>query len=372
MPSRKIPTAPVTPAPAGLPLGADPEAWQQLQTLPPVSHAQLTTHAQTLEDEDEDEEISAAERVRAVMGSNAADGARVSIYRRDPRTKSRAFCIDYTPDQFIEGGMSLVQSDLGPGSYEWRMFGRQGSLGRGVFEIAATAKISSNPVQTETAPSSIERVLESIAQNQAMLLQALQNKPDPQAQMMQSLEMLRVMREAMGSPAPAVSASGAPPTLLEQLQTLRELKKFMNEEKEDGSGADPENPLSMLGPLLDVVKTSMQARTVETLPMVSAPASLQGPKAAPAQSAEPEDDEAAMRAIITTLVDMAAAGQTPEQGGDFLWRYLPDSAISFVRQPAVVSTLCTMQPMLKPHTDWLEKARLVCVRLLNENKPAGQ
>lgn len=365
----------VTPPP---PRGADPDAWRMM--VANSGGVEMPTPEETAEED-------AAQRVRALLGGNAGDGVRVSIYRRTPFRKTLEWCADYSPDQFMEGGLPLIHADLGAGAYEWRAIGRTGSLGRGHFEIAANARAANptNPTQPAAVPvpDALTRALETIAQGQAAILQTLAAKPDPMADMEKQLRLMSMMREAMGgnaAPAPAVAAAPAP-TLLEQLQTLKALRDFAKDEAGPSSEPDPDNPLSFLMPVLDVVKEGFRARQApqhDPLPPIQAPPSLQGlpaPTPTPAPSSEPaagndSPDGLAWRGIIAEALRMAKAGESSEAGGRLLFQTLPDEFLPYLRLPNCAEILGSMAPELVPHSAWVEGARVEALRLLDADEAA--
>lgn len=331
-------------------------------------------------------EEDAAQRVRALLGGNAGDGVRISIYRRTQFRKTLEWCADYSPDQFMEGGLPLIHSDLGAGAYEWRAVGRTGVLGRGHFEIAANAR-ATNPAQPVAAqvPDAMARALEMIAQGQAAILQTLAAKPDPMAEMEKQLRLMAMMREAMGptaAPAPAPAAAPAP-TLLEQLQTLKALRDFAKDEAAPDDAPDPDNPLSFLMPVLDVVKEGFKARQApqhDPLPPIQPPPSLQGAQAppalpAPASSAASEPatgndspDGLAWRGIVAEALRMAKAGEPATAGGRLLFQTLPDEFLPYLRLPNCAEILGSMAPELTPHAAWVEAARVEALRLLDADE----
>lgn len=349
------------------PRGADPDAWRLM--VANGGGVEMSTPEETAEED-------AAQRVRALLGGNAGDGVRVSIYRRTPFRKTLEWCADYSPDQFMEGGLPLIHADLGPGAYEWRAIGRTGSLGRGHFEIAANAKATNptNHTQPEAPAVSdaLTRALETIAQGQAAILQTLAAKPDPMADMEKQLRLMAMMREAMGptvAPTP-VAPAPAPPSLLEQLTTLKALRDFAKDEAAPERETDPDNPMSFLMPVLDVVKEGLKARQspqLEPLPPIQAPPSLQS---LPATQQDPtaareSPDGLAWRGIVAEAVRMAAAGKPATDGGRLLFETLPDEFLPYLRLPNCAEIMGSMAPELTPHAAWVEAARVEALRLLD-------
>lgn len=379
--SRRVPPAADADDAPRPPRGADPDAWALM-----VAQRGELEDTQTPEEAAEED---AAQRVRALLGGNAGDGVRISIYRRTQFRKTLEWCADYSPDQFMEGGLPLIHSDLGAGAYEWRAVGRTGVLGRGHFEIAANAR-ATNPTQPAAAPASdaLTRAIETLAQGQAAILQALTQKPavDPLDGMEKQLRLMAMMREAMGptaAPAPAPAAAPAP-TLLEQLQTLKALRDFAKDEAAPEHDVDPDNPMTYIGPIVDMVKEGFKAKQTpqfppiaEPMPMIGAPASLQSLPAPPHAPAAPSSDPAtgndspdglAWRGIVAEALRMAKAGEPATAGGRLLFQTLPDEFLPYLRLPNCAEILGSMAPELTPHAAWVEAARVEALCLLDADE----
>lgn len=368
MPSRRIVAKTVTPEtgdlPPGMPPGADPEAWRLMVT----QGAAVVEH----DDPEETAELDLADQLRAVFGADPGDGARISIYKRDARTKAREWCGDYTPEQFIAGGLALVKQDFGAGQFEFRAYGRTGLLTRGAFAIAVALAPAA---QSVGAGSELARVLE---QQTAMIaaLAARFEKPEPS--MHDKLQEWKMMRDVF---APA-SATVAPPqksmveTLTEMVAVQRMLKSISEENAPPA--ADPDNPLSFLGPILDVAKAAIQRSPAvpETVAPVQLPASLAASNPAlpapPAEVAASQSPDAlAWRGMVAELERMAREKVSAEQGGELLYQTLPDEFLPYLKLPTWFEILIGYAPELAPHREWIMAAKADADRRFAESDAAG-
>lgn len=310
-----------------------------------------------------DAEQDLGEMLRAAFGSDPGAHAKIQIYKRDARTKVRAYCGDYTPDQFREGGVALVKQDFGAGDFEYRAYGGSGLITRGYFSIA---EIKVNPAAAPAAQSDFARALETIAQGQAAILQALtQPRENASNGIMQTIEMMRLLKELAPAPAPAAS-------LVEQLTALRTLKEFMRDEAPEP--ADPDNPMSMVGPLLDIVKTSIQNGRANAaapasadaspamLPTIAAPVSIQNAQPSP-------DDE--MKFILDHVISQAKVKANPADVGRYLYEVLPDEALPLLRADSWRASLLALAPSLAFHSTWLDAVRADCLARFDATAAKG-
>ncbi len=346
------------------PRGADPDAWRVM-----VANGGGVVPAA---DPDADAEMDLGDRLRAAFGNGGAEGARVAIFRRDPRTKAKQWCIDYTPEQFMDGGAALLKEDFGPGAYEYRAFGKTGLITRGYVEIAEVAR-SNSQAPAPAVSNEISKALEMLAQGQAAIAQALTQRPDPMQDMQRTLALVASMREAFGISAAPAPAAAPVPSLLEQLQTLKALRDFAKGEADDDREPDPDNPLTYLAPVLQTLRegftrggASAGAGAVSpAVPLVSPPPSLQGPATAPPApvAGTPEaggdsPDGLAWRGIVAAAVALAEKGAPAEEGGRLLYETLPDDFIPYLQLPNWFEILSSMAPQLKPHRAWVEAAKI--------------
>jgi hypothetical protein len=376
MATRKPAAAPDTTT--GMPPGADPDAWGAL-VMPPASAMQRMDS----EDMDAEEEIGA--RLRAAFGAVAGTSVRVSVYRLDPYTKKREFCINYTPEQFIEGGFDLVKTEFGAGDYEFRSYGSGGLIpgGRGSFSIAKT--VAPQAPAAPAVSSELAQVLAMLAQGQRdtqAAIAALAARPaeDPAQSMRATLETLRTMREVFAPPAAPVAPAAPPVDPLAQITMMASAMRAMREiagEFNPPSDADP--LMSALGPVLGMVGDAIKSRqnpAPESLPMLTAPASIASATVPAPDDPQPPESESenmsllVLKGAVAKLVTLAAANAPATEGGKFIHDSLPDELLMYLDYLNWFEILAQFAPELTPHRVWVEAAKAHAETLFAAD-PAG-
>lgn len=317
----------------------------------------------------EDSEQTVVDRLRAVMATTPADRVRVKVYRIDPKTPGRlTWCQDYTPAEFEQGDLAMIRETWGPGAYQIRIIGATGIAARSDVSISAPLIVNPAPAPQAAPDSGVAQALQMLAETQTHILRALQERPDPAAQMMQNLEMLKLMREAMG-PTPAQAPSAAPVSspvtqLTEMLQTM----KLLREAAQDIAPSKDDEPslMTMVPGVLELVKTAMQpgASSAPALPQpIVIPQSIEHPARNPAPLPTPETTEVQpmgiliLRGLLQQLIAIADKGESPEVGGEYIADKLPDEIIEYLDLPNWFEILASFAPDVKRHEAWIVAAK---------------
>lgn len=327
-------------------------------------------------DPDDAAELQIGDRIRAALAQTPGERARVSLFRRDPDTKARQWCQDYTPDQFDAGGLELIRSKWGAGTFEIRAFGSRGLITRANLEIAASAVA---PVLSSSGESpELLAMLRGMAETQAAIVARLNQPsapaPDPVASMGAMFALMGSMREAMGMnhpAAPTAPAQSPVQVLTELMGAMRALKEVSSEVNPPES--DPDSPMAMLGPIVGMVKDVMQARAgaaaQEPMPMLAAPPSLQD-HAAPENANMNSTEKLVFDGTMARLLQMASQNASAAEGAAFIYDTLPDEFFSYLELPNWFDILVSIKPALAPHRVWLEGARIEALALWNAPEEA--
>lgn len=332
------------------------------------------------DDRDDDEATEAAEvrsttdRLRAALARSGSDSMRVKLYRRE-RTGALAWCADYTAREFIAGDLELVREHWGPGDYQVRVIGPKGLTMREDLTIARPLeRAQANPAAPGADPA-LAQVLAQLVQGQQAIAAALSQRPDPQAQLQQTLALIASMRDAFAPPpapaAPTVNPSTMLADIVGAVRQLREVAAEVNP-----PAADPSDPMAMLPSIIDLVKAG-QAQQGQVVPAVALPASMNLPEAypQPEPAPEPAPEAAAMnpiqklvlRGLLNRLMTMARAGEAPEKAAAWILEKAPDELIGYLDLDTAVDMLVSVAPEAEEHRAWLETVRQAAVRLLDED-----
>jgi hypothetical protein len=311
-------------------------------------------------------------RIRSVIAHSPGDRVKVMLYRFTA-TGQRSFCCNYTPEQFEQGDFELIRDEWGAGRFEVRMVGKAGLMDRPrEIEIAEGKPRAPVAVQQN---SELAQIMRTMAEGQSAILAALSQRPDPAAQMQQTIALMAGMRDAMGlNAAPAVPTAPAqsPSAMLKEMaETMSLLKDIAAKE------APPsDDPMAMLPQILGIVQGAMSQRGAPVpsgaVPMIAAPASLQTNPATLGATApaEPQGDDVnplqtlMIRGFVQKLVSMAAKGESPEAGGTFVYEKLPDEALALLDMPNWFEILAQFEPSAKVHQAWFEAAHACAMREL--------
>lgn len=373
-------------------------------TVIPGTGGPVTYAGDNEPDDEPDEPESPLDRIAMFLGTTAADArAEVRVWRiKDGNSHKLAWCKDYPAKEFEDGGdLELIRREWGPGEYQLRLYGvrggRFGMVTKEDVEIVAGVT-APNPVQQN---SELAGVLKSLTDNQAAMMQALTQRPDPMAQMGPVLALMAQMRQVFGpTEAPVAPKSN----LSEIVSAIRELREVSSEINPPPPEPDTTGGLlPMAGQIMELVKMNMDARNtqqVQPLPMIEAPPALSFPPVVrapvvqatpaappapiapqatlpgiepegPAVTPVPPPDAAqvieALRTELLNVVAIAAAGGPVSQGAEILYEKLPDEIIDLLTTPAWFDLLYQFEPACKPHEAWFREAHKLVLDMLAED-----
>lgn len=329
--------------------------------------------------EGEDVETDPGERIAMLIRDSGSDSeASVRVYKRIPNSVKYSWCVNYTAGEFQGGDLGMIRDQWGPGEYSLRVYGRGGLLAR--EDVTIAQQVSAAPTVVASAQSQSDqfmRAIEAIAQGQAALMQALSTRPDPTQQMQQTLTLMAQMREAMGlnqnpAPAPAMSPTAVLKEVIEAVRSMKEISEEINPK-----AADFENPLSLAGPLLEVIKTAVAQRSGsnETVAPLSLPPSLQcapesNPVPAPVQTRQTENEQMGimlLRGALQGLLQLKEQGEPATAGGRYIAEKIPDELLPYLDLPNWFDIARNFAPELAPHEAWVRDATAEAIRILSEN-----
>lgn len=373
-------------------------------------------------DEDDPEDETASDRVTAMLQSGQAldDKAFVSVHRIADHGK-RVYCARYTPEQYEQGQLDMVRDAFGPGEYIITLYGRHPITGKPGVRASDMQTIAMpvqphalphlNQPQTQGSDPALAQVLAMMAQQQQTILEKLSQpavQPDPMAQLQQTIALMASMRQAMGMDAPQAREKSS---ISEIVSAIKELKGAAQEFAPEPA-ADPDNPMSMLAPILGLVQQQMasqqQAQAMQPLPQVHLPAPItHTPRQAPvtytpqppvthtpqpqpmvhtaapdqpqqAQPAQPTQGDAMMNPLVlmqlksylNQLLDLAKQGpETIKAGADLIVEKLPDEMVELLDSDQWANMLCLVAPECKAHMEWLTSVRDLALAELFEGAP---
>lgn len=325
-----------------------------------------------------DDEHSVLDRIRS-LGGDDRDRMRIKVYRKTAAGQLE-WCTDYTVGEWEEGDIARVRADWGSGTYEMRVVigGRPGIRYREVFRIASDIKPTAMLPAPAPAPhtSELAEVVRMLAEGQQRILEAVSQRPDPTMQLQSTLALMASVREAMGlnAPPPPPPPASDPGAMLGQLVgAIRQLREVADEVSP--AKADPDNPVAMLGQVVDIVKLGMAQRAappVETMPSVQLPPTLAGAQDNPDEPRSEDMGILVLRGQLQKLCDMAQAGESPEKGGEFVADNLPDELLAYLELPNVLDILANFNGAVRKHPEWMEKARAHALKLLAEDDSQNQ
>lgn len=357
-------------------------------------------------DENEPIEETAVDRVFSVLETaRSAERATIKLYRVGPKPNSYAWCDDYSVEDFEAGGFAMIRDKWGPGEYEIRLYairptdGRFGVLSKPRIVIEQSLDAQRNPVNAAPAVDpAMREMLAQMAQNQAAMLQALTQRPDPMANMQQMLTLAASFKQAFGGGGEAPRN-----TISEIMGAIREMKAVAAEiapPAPPAESGDDDNPMKLLPSVLDLVgkfapQAGAQAAPAPMFPPVALPPALAAPQTpadagavslpvtinpavpafTPPQAAQPSDipsdDEmnalqlVLMRGYLSKLCAMGAAGNV-EAGAEYALAKLPDEAIDILETPEWFTLLTQFYPAAVNYKTWLEAVRARVLQMVNE------
>ena len=355
-------------------------------------------------------EESAEERIARELRAEGADkGAALKIYRIKP-DNSRAWCADISPAEFETSGYELIRRRFGPGRYELRLYAmtptaagmRYVVRAKPEIELAEDAAPSADapglPAPYGAAPASgaveglasvlREMVAATQRQHEAILRAIESARPpaiDPMANLRQTVELMGLMRAAMG-----VGASAPASPISEVLAAVRELRGAAQELVPRD---EPEDPLTAALPrVLDLIQAA-QRPTDAALPAVALPAGLSyAPNAehgapvpsavpAPVSSAVPapapapapaaaDPGEAELREAFAVFGRHVQAGNI-EAASEQLYEFIPDEFLPMLGDASCIDALIAQAPELAAHRAALESVRIRVLAIIGEEEAAA-
>ncbi len=312
-------------------------------------------------------------RTRDIIARTPNEQITLKLYRLKD-DGSRIFCANYSPEKFASGDLEMIRAEWGAGKFELRMIGPKGLKDRPrEFEIAervgaSTPSIANNQPQQNTE---LLAVLRMMADSQAAILRAVSDKP---AQV-DSLEQFKQFASIMRDMAPAANPIAAQPPqsassmLADLMGAMKALKEVA---AETAPPAPSEDPMAMLPSILGIVKEAMGARSNGGnsanvgFPMIETPASVMQHTTAETSTDQPTTESdgqmnitaaLVMRGTLQKLIGMAVKGDTPENGGLFIYEKLPDEFLQYLDLPNWFEIIESFEPAVTPHRAWIEKAK---------------
>jgi len=222
--------------------------------------------------------------------------------------------------------------------------------------------------------SGLGQVLQTIAQGQAQMLEALTRQApqkDPTEEMTKMLGMMKLMREAMGMDAAPAQRS----TIGEIVTAIKELKGAAREIIPDQDKDDDADPLAMAGKIISMVQAT-QAQP-QPMPTVALPPTLEAapepqpqpnPVDAMPQFENPEDElnfltMLTLKAHLKSLVAFAVKNAPIEKAAQYVFERLPDDLLEIMETDDWFTLLAQVAPETKDHKDYLEKVRAAALKL---------
>lgn len=316
--------------------------------------------------DDDEDEATIADRLRSLVAQTPSDRIIVKLYRPNRSSRRMEWCADYAPHDLEERDLELIREQWGAGPYELRVIGSSGILSRIQVNIAEMP-VSAAPVASGGPSAELAAILRAMqeqnaAQN-AALLAAITNRPDPRAEMMQSLEMMRMMRDAFAPPpaAPALDQVAMIRGIAEAVKSMREVSRELSPE-DDG----PPDMITMLAKGLDTIRTlSTQQAPTQSFPALPAPE-------IPA-SFSPESDPMllSLRSHLVRLVTMANGNRTPIEGGEYIYQELPEELIPILNHASWFDSCAALYPPVKLQEAWARKAHAHALVLFAEAAKAA-
>lgn len=348
-------------------------------------------------------EESELDRVLALMTGAPEDRASLKLYRRIPGDSKGAYIDDISIHEYAERGLSYVREIAGPGSYILWLYGphplsgKVGRLARETFTIEPTRETSGAVAVVNPAQSEIAQLARMMQEQNAAILTALTQRPDPGAQMRETLALMGAMREAMGlNVAPAAPQPVANPSAMlgELVGAIKQLREVSSEINPQSPAADPESPMALVGNIIDLVKTAVAnpgivgalqnaGAAVQPLALpnsmtAAAPLPVEptaaevvtNPAPVAALTPEQEMERAILQGALQGIVDMAAQGADPQKGGEYIADTLPDELLPYLRLPNWFQLLTMAARQVgvdvAPHAEWIAQAKAHADRILSE------
>lgn len=345
---------------------------------------------------DDDEQIpepqSSADRVMALL-SEVADDERavVKVFRELPNGK-QAWCNDYTPGEFEQGGFKMIRRSWGEGTFFVVLYGGT------PFRIKSKTKVqidaSRDPEPVAQGSSELSQMLRQMAEGQALMLRAITERPDPMASMTQTLAMMTAMREAMGlnnQKAPEKSTVGELVDALKEMKSASNLFASKDEDEDSLMGIVKQVLPGLVAAIGQAKAGGASPGAAPSFPAIAMPPSIAHAGEVPAgdrpldmpPSTEENPDmlgltpEALaaikMKAFVRALCLMAKAGTPIEEGAELVYEKIPDEALDLLELPVWWMLFVEQFPEVEPWQQWFTPVRDRVIAMLREEEtePAG-
>ena len=373
MPTRKAPEGETTHGGAGETLAdVSGQPWG-------VNVSARVTQSNPIDDADADDADAVVSRFNAALASPSADRMRIRVYKSNNENGKLDFCREMLPTQFQAPDMfERLRKEWGAGEFEFRLIGDAGIVRRIRQSIAAPLAPLDQPAALAPQSDAIAQALMMLAQNQNAILQALTQRPDPRAEMMQNLEQLRLMREIF-APAHAPVAPAAPVDQLAMVDKVFAMvanaKRAVRELNDDEPPTDPLG--ASLPKLIDAASALVlqNNRPPAAVAPIVEPASLTHNRATAAQHPQHDQTHAALpvaeplpinmedpsmlliRGAVEDLIDMAKRGDSPEKGGEYIADKVPDELLEYMDNRYWFEFVVNLFPALRDHEAWVRAAK---------------
>lgn len=337
-----------------------------------ATQAFINAHAE-YEEEQEEVEETATDRVATLLQQAAGhERAELNVYRIHNGT--REYCAKYQPEEFEEGTFELLRKNFGAGEYELRLYATHPETRKFVVRSSTRVKIAESRAAAEPQqlPNGLSQVLETIAKGQERMLNAMVDmrqapEKDPMVEMTKMLNMMTLMREAMGINNQRQEKS----SIGEIVAAIKELKGAATELVPAPVEKEPDSLMGMLPKVLDLVAAGQQSQANQNavLSPVTIPQSIQEmPQNQPTPETAQEQDVNIMTMIklksyLKSLTDMAVSKAKIEVGAQFVYDKLPDDLIEIMALDNWFDLLSGVAPEVKQHQAWLTKVRNAALKM---------
>jgi len=251
---------------------------------------------------------TATERVLSLLQqSEGAGRADLHVYKLN--NGKEAFCATYKPADFeAEDQYALLQRNWGAGTYIIRLYAQMGSTkycrrGQSTIEVMAPVSKPGGSVN-DAAQAKILETLDALSRRIDDVRSAAQI--DPQAQMMQTLAMMKAMREAFG-PASAPSPVQQMSEMMAMIDGAKKLRSMIDVPDE------PSDPLMSLAPkVLEIISAGQRSASapVSNAPRVEVPPMISGARNVP--PTDPETEKAMqMQSLAIAWIRQQIDAKTP-------------------------------------------------------------
>lgn len=337
----------------------------------------------TMEDDDPIEE-TATDRVAAMMsGAGPDERAEVKVYRIN--SGQLEYCAGYKPDEFESGNFDLLRDRFGAGVYELRLYATNPTSKKFAVrqKLRVTIVEEKNQTTSGNLGNGMSQVLQTIAQNQQQMLEALvsiKSAPakDPMEEMTKMMGMMTMMREAMGLNQPQGREKSS---IGEIVSAIRELRGAADEIAPQ-QDKEPDGLMAVLPKMLELVSKGQQsqqeAQQAAHFPPVQLPASFQAPaqpEPQPQEQPQPATQEESdmkmfamikLKSYLKTLIDLAIKKTPVEQGAEFVYEKIPDDLIEIMALENWFDLLTFVAPDVKDHKEWLQQVRDKALAMFEE------